>query len=48
MNCILFNAIFIVLVVIAIPVRSIAQTLRSYMENEIIGQSIQGPISEVP
>ena len=25
-----------------------AQELRSYMENEIIGQSIQGPIYEVP
>lgn len=25
-----------------------AQTSRSYMENEIIGQSIQGPIYEVP
>ena len=24
------------------------QTSRSYMENEIIGQSVQGPISEVP
>lgn len=27
---------------------STAQTSRSYMENEIIGQSVQGPISEVP
>lgn len=25
-----------------------AQTIRSYMQNEIIGQSFQGPISEVP
>lgn len=25
-----------------------AQTIRSYMQNEIIGQSVQGPISEVP
>lgn len=25
-----------------------AQTIRSYMENEIIGYSVQGPISEVP
>lgn len=27
---------------------SIAQHSRSYMQNEIIGQSVQGPISEVP
>lgn len=27
---------------------STPQTIRSYMENEIIGQSVQGPISEVP
>lgn len=25
-----------------------AQTVRSYMEREIVGQSVQGPISEVP
>lgn len=30
------------------PLISKAQYSRSYMENEIVGQSIQGPISEVP
>lgn len=30
------------------PIIANTQTIRSYMQNEIIGQSVQGPISEVP
>lgn len=38
----------IFIAILSLPWTSKAQTARSYMENEIIGQSVQGPISEVP
>lgn len=37
-----------ILLLVSCVFTSIAQSSRSYMENEIIGQSVQGPISEVP
>lgn len=40
--------IIVYLLISIIPISINAQTIRSYIENEIIGQSAQGPISEVP
>lgn len=41
----------VILILIVVTLNSVfaySQSVRSYMENEIIGQSVQGPISEVP
>lgn len=40
--------IFIFAILSASSLLSYGQTIRSYMEKEIIGQSVQGSISEVP
>lgn len=42
------NKVIITLVAIISIFTLSAQTIRSYMQNEIFGQSVQGPISEVP
>lgn len=38
----------IFIAILSLPWTSKAQTSRSYMENELVGQSVRGPISEVP